>query len=290
MFIKKVIRKLNLRLNQVEDRGLIKIEEMGEKIPKIIHQTYLTRNVNSDIETNIKNLRNANPDWEYRFYDDNDITIFIETNFPEILKFYNKINPKYGAARADLFRYLLMYKDGGAYLDIKSTLAKPLDEILSSSDQYILAHWEFSHNSVGRHTCINNTNGEYQQWHIICVKGHPFLKAVIENVCKNIDLYNPLFHDVAMMGVLRTTGPIAYSLSILPIVNLHKHRAGFDNDFGLIYSIFSNGFEGHKTLFTTHYHDLKESIITQSTLVELIFSIFRPLKDKLKNNLLNQNH
>ena len=287
MFIKKLVKKLGLSLNQVEDKGVIKFEEMGEKIPKIIHQTYLTRNVSKEIECNINNLKNANPDWEYRFYDDNDITIFIENNFPEISKFYNKINPKYGAAKADLFRYLLMYKEGGAYLDIKSTLTKPLDEILSSDDQYILAHWVHSHNSVSRHPCINNPNGEYQQWHIICVKGHPFLKAVIENVCKNIDSYNPLLHDVGMMGVLRTTGPIAYSLSILPIVNLHKHRAGFDNDFGLIYSVFSNGLEGHKTLFKTHYHDLKESIITQSMLTELMFNIIRPLKDKLKNKLLN---
>lgn len=72
-----------------------------------------------------------NPGWEHRLYDDADIEAFIRESYgDEILAYYHRIDRRYGAARADLFRYLLLYRLGGVYLDIKSTTVRPLDEVL----------------------------------------------------------------------------------------------------------------------------------------------------------------
>ncbi len=38
--------------------------------------------------------------------------------------------PRYGVVLADIFRYLVIYNEGGVYLDIKSTVNRPLDEII----------------------------------------------------------------------------------------------------------------------------------------------------------------
>ena len=35
---------------------------------------------------------------------------------------------------ADVFRYLAVYREGGVYLDVKSTVTCPLDEVLSPDD------------------------------------------------------------------------------------------------------------------------------------------------------------
>ncbi|MBX9675106.1 MAG: hypothetical protein K2V71_00660 [Methylotenera sp.] len=282
MFAKKIVRQLGLNLNQAKDFGIVNPQKMGEKIPKIIHQTYLTKKLSPAIEANIEKLKSQNPDWEYRFYDDDDIKEYIGKYFPEILGIYNKIKPKYGAARADFFRYLVTYREGGVYLDIKSSVSKPLDVMLKSDDKFILAYWVFTHNPYSRHANIDDPNGEFQQWHIISVKGHPYLKAVIENVCKNIQVYSILFHDVGMMGVLNLTGPIAYSNAILPILNQHEHRLGFDEDFGLVYSIFGNDLGSHRALFKTHYESLSESIVEESRLVKLILPAVYKLKIILK--------
>ncbi len=278
MTTKNLVRKINHNLNQVTDAGFVRIIEKSEEIPKIIHQTYFTNQFSPEIKANIKKLKDENPDWEYRFYDDSDIQTFIKSNFPEIIEIYNKINPKYGAARADLFRYLVMYKDGGVYLDIKSSLSKPLNEIIKPNDQYILAYWLYSENPGSRHTFIPDSNGEFQQWHIICSRGHPFLEAVIQTVCRNIQTYNVWSHEVGMMGVLKLTGPIAYSNSILPILHLHKHKIGFDVDFGLTYSIFNNDHNNHQRLFKTHYKKLDEPILVQSMLIKFIYPVFVKLK------------
>lgn len=283
MLASKLVRKVGLNLNQAKDFGIVNPQQIGDKIPKIIHQTYFTRTLSPEIESNIQKLKSENPDWEYRFYDDSDIKEYIAKYFPEILSLYNKINPKYGAARADFFRYLVIYREGGVYLDIKSSLSKPLDTMLKPDDKFILAHWVYAHNPYSRHASIDNPNGEFQQWHIISVKGHPYLKAVIENVCRNIQVYSILFHDVGMMGVLNLTGPIAYSIAILPIVNKHGHRVGFDEDFGLIYSVFGNDLGSHRSLFKTHYESLRESIVEESKLVKLTYPVVHRLRNKIKS-------
>ena len=95
------------------------------------------------MRSNIDKIRAMNPEYEYRFYDDADMVEFIKSNYDpdNPFDYFNRINPKYGAARADLFRYLLIYKCGGVYLDIKSSVTRPLREIIAGSDRYLLSQW-----------------------------------------------------------------------------------------------------------------------------------------------------
>ncbi len=281
MIVKKIVRKLGLNLNQAEDFGIVNPQVVSKRIPKIIHQTYFTKELAPEIELNIQKLKSENPEWEYRFYDDNDIEEYITKYYPEIVNLYKRINSKYGAARADLFRYLVIYKEGGVYLDIKSSTSKPLNEIIKLDDQFILAHW--SVDVIGKHIYNGKILAEFQQWHVISVSGHPYLKAVIENVCRNIKVYNVLFHESGWLGVLKLTGPIAYSLAILPILNQHQHRIGIDQEFGLVYSIYGNNFDKHRELFKTHYLSLKESIVEEPKLIKSITPIVLRLKNIIKS-------
>lgn len=174
-----------MNILNAQPRDLPRVER-GVTIPKIIHQTYKSRDLPPQFQASIDQLKAANPGWDYRFYDDSDIAKFISTFYgPHILKYYERINPQYGPARADLFRYLLLYKYGGVYLDIKSTFTKPIDEVVQTDDQYLLAQWcnrkDEKHEGFGMQSELNMTDGgEFQQWHIISAPGHPFLRAVIK--------------------------------------------------------------------------------------------------------------
>ncbi len=50
------------------------------EIPKIIHQTWYKKDLPNSIKNNIEKIKKLNPDYEYNFYDDNDILIFIKNN------------------------------------------------------------------------------------------------------------------------------------------------------------------------------------------------------------------
>ena len=290
-FIINLANKLRGSLNKVDDYRFINELKSGESIPKVVHQTYHKKILPPEIQQNIAHLKSANPEWEFRLYDDNDIENYIQTHYPQIISIYKKINPIYGAARADFFRYLLMYNEGGVYLDIKSGLNKPLKNIISANEQFIVCYWNLANKVT--HDVISNPNGEIQQWHIATVKGHPFLKSVIENVCNNIKHYNPLLHDTGHWGVLNLTGPIAYTAAITPFLSTHACRICYDHDdVGFTYSIYqsnvnaNNAFVAHhKAYDKKHYTKCEESIVIQGFSQNLVFMMFQPLRKLAKNYL-----
>lgn len=285
--------KVRGTLNKVGDYGYVSTRTVGEYIPKVIHQTYHSKNLPNEIADNIRAIKAMNPDWEHRLYDDADIEHYIHTHFPELLNLYKKINPTYGAAKADFFRYLLMYNEGGVYLDIKSGLSKPLNRLIHKDDCYFLAHWQNepgqSHPRMGLHACIANPFGEFQQWHIIAVKGHPFLKAVIENVCNNICHYSPFIHDTGGWSIVNLTGPIAYTQAITPLLTTYPHQLARDNSqLGLIYSIYeSKGVAlGHHKILKKHYTHSNESLVLLPLASRIVFNAVNPLIKLLKAVLM----
>tara|TARA_A100001015_G_C15002764_1_gene719292 strand:+ start:441 stop:1214 length:774 start_codon:yes stop_codon:yes gene_type:complete len=208
-------------------------------IPKKIFQTYSSFDeIDPLMKENIKKIQQEHKDWEYHFYSHKDVESFI-------LKFYGKkylnsylqIDPDYGPARADLFRYLLLFKFGGVYLDTKTGLNKNLNEIIKVNDRYIISHWGKSHPEWGIYPELGE-EGEYQQWFIICEPLHPFLGLTIANVIDNIKSYSAERFGVGKLGVLRTTGPIPYTFSILKLIDLYHHRQIDSESAGLQYSIF----------------------------------------------------
>jgi inositol phosphorylceramide mannosyltransferase catalytic subunit len=247
----------------------------GDRISKTIYQIYLTGVLPKLVMDNISRIKKLNPTWTHKVFNNFEIEEFIDHYYgQQMLGMYRKINPKYGAARADLFRYLLMYQCGGVYLDIKASVVASFDSILLSTDRYILAQWgpgdgEDS-GSWGRHAEIAHVEGgEFQQWHIIATAGHPFLRSVLIDVLDNIQSYDALTTGVGRMAVLKTTGPIAYTLAIQPMLNQAQFRlVGSSRSFGLIYSGLdaSTTKPIHFNLFKQHYSQLTEPLILSSGL------------------------
>lgn len=287
-FLVNLALKARGSLNKPNDYGFIDQISMGEKIPKIVHQTYSSKNLPELIKKNIEKLKANNPDWQFRFYDDDDRKKYIAENYPQLLSLYQKINSKYGAARADFFRYLVIYKEGGVYLDIKSGAEKKLTEIVRDSDKYLLSHWPRHYPKImhGQHPGITNPIGELQQWHVISVSGHPFLKLVIENVCHNIEHYNPILHDYGSWGVFNLTGPIAYTEPIYPLLDKYPNRLENNHeDLGLIYVALetNDSLGGHHQVFKKpHYSKLEESIVKQPFYILALFNLSKPVIKLIK--------
>jgi len=251
IFLKKYEINETLKLNLYNGNEPLKY------IPKKIFQLVANKdNIDPSFQKNIEFIQKQNPDWQYTLLDDKDIEKYILDHYGQsYLDIYHMINPKYGAARADYFRYLLMYKEGGVYFDIKSGSKYPLNNIIFPDDEYILSHWECECNNQE----LQNEWGEYQQWHIICRPNHPFLKAVIDLVTENILTYR-ISDGIGKPGTLKVTGPIAYTEAIEPIVNDHNCRIiELYETTGLVYNNIGNN---HTKKFTkAHYSEITEPII-----------------------------
>jgi hypothetical protein len=203
--------------------------EPGESIPRLIHQTHVGGALKGEMASNVSRIREQNPTWEHRLYDDAKVDGYIREHYGEkIHAYFKRIDPAYGAARADLFRYLVMYREGGVYLDLKSAFTRPIDEVLRGDEQFVISHWRDKegepHAGFGHLQEITSAGlREIQQWHIIAAPGHPFLRAVIAAVLRQIDEYVPWRGSVGFIGVLRLTGPIVYTKTISSILHLYPH-------------------------------------------------------------------
>jgi len=101
---------------------------MPQLIPKTIYQTWYTKNVSEDMANVITVLKDLNPDYQYRLYDDSDCEEYIGKEYPQFLSLYKSVIP--GAYRADLWRLLILYQYGGVYVDAKQHHHRSLSTII----------------------------------------------------------------------------------------------------------------------------------------------------------------
>jgi mannosyltransferase OCH1-like enzyme len=188
-------------------------------IPKIIHQTFKTKKLPLELQEVVFRIKDVCPTFEHRLYDDEDMYNFIKDNYDEeTLRLYNMINPKLGMAKADFFRYLLIYKVGGFYFDIKSCPEKDLT-LWAETFKFITGHWCHRHHA----DTLRYKFGEFQNWHIMSEPGHPILAQVIRRMKENIKNYRhrPKMIDIKT-DVLSVTGPLCYSRAILEVKDQYK--------------------------------------------------------------------
>ncbi|GKV96371.1 glycosyl transferase [Pectobacterium aroidearum] len=268
------------------------------KIPKKIHQIYTKgmHELPKEILASVEELKENNPDWEYFFYDEKSIIEYIDKHYEkEMLRLYLSIDPKYGAARADLFRYLLIYQEGGVYLDIKSSCSIPLNQVIKEDCEILLCSWDNQENgcdkNMGMHKELGFLQyGEYQQWNIIASPGSPYIKSAIDEVIHRLKTYKPWLYGVGMKGVLNTTGPIPFSLGIEKInkTEFFYHENNHRN-IGLKYRNVAGDALGQ--LNKNHYSKLKDSIVILEGKDKLYYRLWLffiyPLQ-RLKKNIINE--
>jgi hypothetical protein len=102
--------------------------DLPQRIPRILHQTAPQTELDIQVYETCMINRGMNPEYEYRFYTDQEVHAFIQTHFPQYVDLFETVIP--GAYRADLFRYMVLYVHGGVYLDCKSSTILPLRDFL----------------------------------------------------------------------------------------------------------------------------------------------------------------
>lgn len=122
-----------------------------ENIPLKLHQISIGKtydNLPKEIKNNIEKIKSDNKEWEYKLYSTEDVENYLRNNINDkISEYYNRIEKVYGAARADFFRYILIYFEGGVYFDLKTSIRKSLNDIVGNH-KFLLSTWA---NGWGKH-------------------------------------------------------------------------------------------------------------------------------------------
>jgi hypothetical protein len=235
-------RRANARGDLCPFRGS-KVASFLQPIPRVCHQTH--RFLNAYLESIRTGNKERNPTVEFIFYDHDAVYHFLRTEMPaDVVSAYLHINPEMGAARADFFRYCVMLRRGGVYLDIKSELTVDLFEtVITEEDTCVLDHCR-DHEGYRRRLGYCT----YEQWLLIAAPGHPYFAEVVTLIARRIfsgSSIPPMMPHEDTDGsvwnkqkVLRSTGPDVFAVAIHSVVVsvglLHR-----EVDFGSIATLGS---------------------------------------------------
>lgn len=171
-------------------------------IPKIVYQTWKTQRLPLVSQYALHRMKKMNPSYSFRLFDDSEIVNFIESNFDESVRVaYSRL--RLGASKADLFRYCVLFINGGVYVDIDSEIVGNLDDLLGNSSACITR--ELNH-------------GRFVQWMLAFEPGHPILERVIFYVVSEI-LSRPV-DDTMDYDIVKLTGPDVFSRGVVDAVGL----------------------------------------------------------------------
>ena len=189
---------------------------MKSRIPKRIIQTSKRLDLPLLEKAAVANVRLLNPDFEYLFFDDEQVEKFIDKEFPEYRSIFHSF--PIPIQRYDFFRYLAIYRFGGFYLDMDVFLASNLSELLNHGCVFPFEALTLSVFLREQY----NMDWEIGNYAFGAAAGHPFLRAVIENCIKaqrDVDWAEAMMRSVPRMlredfFVLCTTGPLLVSRTL----------------------------------------------------------------------------
>lgn len=238
----------------------------GYKIPNIIHQTFISRDLPPEISKIISHNKKICSHCKFIFYDDTDCDNFIKNNFEQkIYDAYKKINDVYGAMKADFFRYCVLYKIGGIYLDIKSVIKIPLFTIIKKDDICIL---DKLRNDKEPYRTYSPT---YEQWLLIFAPNHPYLLEMINMMVDYIERrYIPILPNYKLNTkgkILHVTGPDAFTKAVKYCIKKKRsflHRSiNYDKYFEL--NILGNNYKKMYSRYNKkHYSQYNEPLYKQT--------------------------
>jgi hypothetical protein len=159
-------------------------------IPKIIYQSWKKKELPAEMQKVSNRVRDMNPNYEYQFFDDNDCREYLLNNFGvNYANAFDSLIP--GAFKCDFWRYAILYKEGGVYIDLDMTPVVPLDSILRENDEFVSVVDRTMHGMVGI----------YQAF-IACKPGHPILKHCLDISFANIVTKrgNNFFYSLCITG------------------------------------------------------------------------------------------
>jgi hypothetical protein len=178
------------------------------KIPRIIHQTWISEDIPEPVVPFVKSWQKHMPDWEYWFWSDQDADDFISTIFPSFYKMYRDYPEN--IQRADAIRYFILYEFGGVYADFDVKALRSLDSL--TNNHYCILPLEPMIHAVKMWSVDHLVSNAF----MASRPRHPAMKLIIQNLPLNM----PSFFK---RGPMDTTGPIFLTRQISAYERLYLH-------------------------------------------------------------------
>lgn len=144
-------------------------------IPRLISQTWRTRDLPDPARRLSERWRALHPDFAWRLFDDAEAEAVVAAVAPDALADYRAM--PFPVMRADLFRYAVMVRDGGLYLDIDMECLKPVGPLLKGREAVLSVEARLGRR---RQRELGYVRGvQVANCVFAAAPGHPFFRAAL---------------------------------------------------------------------------------------------------------------
>ncbi|RDW88278.1 putative glycosyl transferase [Coleophoma cylindrospora] len=205
---------------------------LGDLFPKKIWQTWKVDPLAFEERDlmSAKTWTAKNPGYRYEVLTDSNDLHYVETHFgpnalnrPDIVYIYRTLTAR--IIKADILRYLVMYIEGGLYVDIDVEALKPVERFIP--DRYVekdidmVIGVEIDQPHFANHTILGPKSQSFCQWTFMCKPRLPVMLKLVDNIIKwlnevaqkqNVPISEiTLDFDEVIVG----TGPSAFTNAVL---------------------------------------------------------------------------
>ena len=126
-----------IQLYKEQNIGFDIKEKYESIIPLNFYTCWHTKDLPPLMKENYDQLVLQNPELNFNLYDEDDCRQFIQDNFDlDVLKAYNSLNPC--SYKSDLWRFCVLYINGGIYMDIKYKCVNNFKLIALTEKEYFV--------------------------------------------------------------------------------------------------------------------------------------------------------
>lgn len=233
------------------------------KIPKVIYQSWKTKDLPEKMKEVVENTKKMNPEYSYELWDDKDCHDFLLKHFGQnYANAFDVLIP--GAFKCDFWRYAVLYVNGGVYMDMDMTPEIPFRELLRDDDEFV--------SIVDMYSPFRPRCSIYQAF-IACTPRHPIMLYSLQ-----ISFNNIVTRTYEVFTNLSITGPVVVGIAMnlywnkvithdtikpgeypngIRLFQMNSHRTWDSNNK----TIFKNKFEGYErgsgnySLVSSYYKD-----------------------------------
>jgi len=243
------------------------------RIPNQVFMTWKEPRLTALHAHQVERFRRRNSDYSFHFFNDEQISNYMETHFAgqPILDVFRHVTVM--ASKVDIWRYCILYKEGGVYCDIDSSLLLPLRQLLANNPREVLSfegnRWK-DELKVGVYAdpshylaeiparaaqLLDHPEHNVLNWFLAFEPGHPILGRAIQLIGESFPWFRDRTFDAVWPAVVHCTGPIALTQAVWRYLDqggVRPFQFGIDFRGRGQYKVY--GSEDRLTVSPTYFH------------------------------------
>ena len=220
MGIKKILNSIKYRVRSFTETPLQNLHDQiadkpsNQKITPIVHQTWFQNKFGKTHLNSLKTFRSLNKNLNFKIYSDKEVSQYMEKYWSnsEIFSIFN--NCILGPLKSDIFRYCILFDQGGYYFDISRGCKIPLTNLHDKDDHMILTYEDTECFLPPENHSIYDLKRPFNhmlQWGLAFESKHIFLKLLIDEIISVYPNFKNKIFENPKLAILNFTGPGMYT-------------------------------------------------------------------------------